>query len=421
MATTSGMAKAAIYAVESENGKYLYNLGGAFAIGYAHWHGPRARNLIYLVGQKHKEGYQIMQAAGGRFLKWMQNQGPDNTTLTKSEQATIQKAMGTEDAKLIQDNLMMEDLNDYYAAAGYPTGVGKTDNRGAAMYAVMHHLGPAAAMNALARCSNKNDLEKVTAAMRGSSVLGQYSNRIDKAYQMIKAGSEDPTGSAADGTPGGGDDGAQAVFGATLKNVVYRGGWMMVAYKRDGGNIRLSPDASGEVWWASEEDTGIGGDGGTGSEAGKPSVPSEAPAAGSKEKALWDWCYSRRGKFAYSQGPGRTDPDKSGVTDCSGMTRRAYLDVTGQDIGYSTREQYNSGSQVASGSGRIPDSVMKKVKMGDIIVMTWNGGGNHVEMMKGNGSVEHIGQPGPGAGPKVGSDIRSYVSNTSRWSIRRYI
>ena len=124
-------------------------------------------------------------------------------------------------------------------------------------------------------------------------------------------------------------------------------------------------------------------------------------------------------KFTYSQASGRTQPDKSGHTDCSGFVTWCYKSTLGIDLGAdgdnSTRGIVrDGGSLLETGVGHPDES---KLQSGDLILYDWGGDGgtDHVEMYVGSGML--IGA-GSGIVPKL---TRLTNLNGKKYWVKRYV
>lgn len=147
------------------------------------------------------------------------------------------------------------------------------------------------------------------------------------------------------------------------------------------------------------------------------------------QNKLADWMIARQGKYYYTQGGGRLDPDGSGGTDCSGLVRHAYLQVAGKNIGTYTGDECLQGTEVLSGSGSMSGAQVAQFKPGDLVFVNWVGGGNpstwdHVGMYIGKGTYGVNGFSDHGGNPNYGPvqrNIVAYSPNFLRWQVRRYV
>lgn len=419
MATeTEKLAAYATAMVETNDGVYLHDLSGVFAIGIGQWHGVRALDMLReiwdTIGWDQTEGLpsHIVNAA-----KADDNSAYWNTYyLSGAETASIDRLMGRDDALNVQGNRLALDMGEYINA--HYDGADR-DTKGAAMFAVEYHQGPKYAVQAKANCGNPTDLEAMTNACYANGVLGQYPNRIKTAHDIIAAGTYPPKYGSGGGSSGAGGDNGGSNSQPKKKDTVLDSAWTrgdrLIVKPLSSDEEELYP--AGDRWYPvgrkrpSKAGDASGGTTGGGGNAGG----SEA------QQGVWNWMESRIDKFAYAQAEGRLDPDHSGIGDCSSLCYRAYMDVTGINVGTWTGEQYHTGTEVVSGGGRMSDEQLKLTQKGDLCVMTWNSGYGHVEMLEGWPSPRHIGHGGPDNGPDIGDDIRTYLDDTADWTVRRYV
>jgi len=151
--------------------------------------------------------------------------------------------------------------------------------------------------------------------------------------------------------------------------------------------------------------------------------PSGTPSGGTQADVV-AWCVSRIGLFAYCSGCGdtaRLNPDVSGTTDCSGLVYRAYLDVTGLNIGTWTGTQYYTGTNIVAGSATLDESLLVN---GDLVFYDWGSNGqtttfDHVEMYMGsNTTIGHGGNPYMGPAEK---SLSANIGFALRYRVQRYI
>lgn len=123
------------------------------------------------------------------------------------------------------------------------------------------------------------------------------------------------------------------------------------------------------------------------------------------QDALVQWMLDRQGRYAYSQGPTRLDPEAQMMTDCSALCRYAYLQVAGIEVGTWTGNQQDRGRIVVGLDVQTAAEAEQRLQRGDLVFFDWDGINvgyfDHVEMYIGNGQT--IGHGGPGNGPVVKS------------------
>ena len=120
---------------------------------------------------------------------------------------------------------------------------------------------------------------------------------------------------------------------------------------------------------------------------------------------LVQWMLDRQGRYAYSQGPTRLDPEAKKVTDCSALVRYAYQQVAGIEVGTWTGNQQDRGRIVVGLDVQTAAEAERLLQKGDLVFFDWDGINvgyfDHVEMYIGGGKT--IGHGGPGNGPVIKS------------------
>ena len=163
------------------------------------------------------------------------------------------------------------------------------------------------------------------------------------------------------------------------------------------------------------------GDGGTPIDGGQTGTPTN-PNGNANEAVKW--ASQRLGKFAYSQGSGRLDPDSSGYTDCSGLWWRAYQDTLGIDVGNWTGEMAKKGKRIAFSDTDSPQQAVAKVKSGDLLLLAWksrNPNYDHVCGFINDGQSTVYSHGGPDNGPKQMDGITDEMNVATMWEVRRYV
>ena len=142
------------------------------------------------------------------------------------------------------------------------------------------------------------------------------------------------------------------------------------------------------------------------------------------------WMRARDSRFGYcNDRPQKLDPDRYGVTDCSGAFWRAYFDngvhLADNDMSY---EIARAGTHVATGSSIAEfNSIRHLLRPGDAVCMALRsgyGGGariNHIEMNDdGFYGWGHGGYPpmGPTRAPLAASHL---LGDAAWWTVRRIV
>jgi cell wall-associated NlpC family hydrolase len=270
----------------------------------------------------------------------------------------------------------------------------------------------------LGSTSGTANLDLLHSTALNDGVLGQYRNRYDTAYAMLKSwdGQSAPPdfGQVGDAPAPGGDPGGAGTITPTPAQQRYISLVGDVLVLHDKGKTYQFYQTAQQVWTNS-------GTAGTPISGGQTDTGSDTSSdAGAKVVA---WVAARIGKYAYSQGPGRLDPEASGYTDCSALWWRAYQDVTGINVGRWTGEQAGLGTRIAVSGTDTPASAVAKSKPGDLLLLTWSGHNpnyDHVEGMTGTGTDQTLSHGGPGNGPNY-FQATTEMGMASEWELRRYV
>lgn len=410
------MKKVAIKAIcypESSMDYGAINYDYPITIGSAQWYGSRAGAILR---RMKKENSGEWKGVPSSFDKDLDAHGDNDewwTTryLTREEGEALRPVM-RKNVK-IQNDQTIKDLDEYInLVKGYGWDINKHTEALLLWFSAYHQIG----RNALPILSSVPvgaSIDQMFNAIVAHRVAGQYRSRYEKCRDIIKnKDTEGVEGGVEGGSTSGGGDGTQEATGM-LKYARIVGSQLFVT-TRNGTAVGM-PTPLTNMWTFKSSDPAAGGSGGSASGA------TGTVAGGSElQQKVAKWMLDRVGKFAYSQSPGRLDPDNTGYSDCSGTVWRAYHDVANIDIGTGgTGEIMYTGSEALRGAGPMSDAQVAQLKPGDLIVMMWNAGFRHVEMS--TGGAGHVGHGGPGNGPIVSPNIASYVSNTAWWTVRRYI
>lgn len=342
--------------------------------------------------------------------------------LTKAEGESLRPVLAAN--KAIQNTVSIEDM-EVYKNSAVSLGIDPEGNtQMMLLFFTALHQSPARARRLIATIGPSSSFDRLLSALLNEEVFKRYRTRYNTAAQIILSGDtsgvETPPPPVDPADPGGdvgtapGDTGATQANGG-LRNVRKVGDVLYIS--SDAGTIRAPVLPNGE-WLVSR--------GGSTTPPVVPPTPEPnpevpVPPTGAGEDvlaALAKFMTDRVGKYAYSQGGTRMEPDKNNYTDCSGLVRYAYQKVTGVEVGTYTVEQLNKGTRVLAGSGAVDES---KLKIGDLVLYNWRGGRDsvdHVEMYIGNGQV--CGHGGPGNGPTV-KTLQGPAGNALNWYVNRYV
>ena len=424
--TAKKVAIKAIGTVESSMRYDSINYNDPITVGIAQWYGPRAADIIKKMGAKHASEYAGVASS---LMSDLNSHGNDswwtNRWLSRLEGNSLLPLLRAGAAE--QDAQLVADLEAYFQAARN-VGIDPNGNTDTFIYfCVMYHQGPRYAIRVMNRCGGGASLAAVHHACLNDGVLGKYPNRYNQAYEIIK--NKDTSGVSTPGTPqpqnpGNGGSGGATNGGTNAGSVteITRDGSGQLYLNTSSGLVTARPTNNHNRWVLPQNSISNGGSAATpdngGGGGGTPPPPG---GGGDKAQLVFKWMYDRQMKFAYRQAPGRLNPDKSGFGDCSSTIYRAYMDVTGINVGTWTGDQYNRGREVVRGSGMPSAAQIALMRVADMIVMSWGDpypNTDHVEMYTGDG-VHTIGHGGPGNGPHINQ--LAMLRKASWWTVRRHL
>lgn len=410
-----------------------------FTLGIMQWYGPRARDLLKRIEVEHPAVYvDLIASVKDDVANETANSFWNTRSHTGAERSSLKVLL--REARSTQGAQANDDVNDYKAAA-QRVGIDLDVNTQTAIFfCVMYHLKPSRAINIINRVSPSSTMKRVFDACMNDSDFGRYTSRWRDAYEIIS--SDDPPVlvdlNDDDLDLGDADDldndridgnGQESLFDplATGAVRVESFGSNLYIYEAD-GRVKTAVPTGGSNWLVTSVQQGTEVDPPTPGAGETDPVPDPSPDPPTGDEAedtrnkLVKFMTDRVGKYAYSQGPSRLTPDSRNMTDCSGLTRYAYLTVTGIDIGTYTDAQLSSKTTrliQSGGGGNSPNpATMKK---GDLVISrrygtAANRSASHVEIYMGGGQI--IGHGGPMNGPIV-KDLAARTADKQRWWVKR--
>ena len=402
--------------VESNNNWTSVNFNDPITLGMMQWYGVRAYGLLNRGRSADPDGWAAFKNAAPDLSGQVENNSANWNVryLTKSEgNAWIAWARRKENHSF-QEAQWDEDYNSYNNICnnyGFP----QNNMRERIFFMCMYHQSPVSALRVIGSVSATANLDLMHSAALNDRILGRYSNRYNTAYNLLKNwdGQSAPpdfgqSGEAND-APGGND--------STISGTSDKTAWVHVKqntlYLHENGKIRtFYPSTSQNYIEKFEKGTPVdtSHQTGQGSETG-----SEASSK------VVDWVKDKIGKYKYSQGAGRLNPESTGYTDCSGLWWRAYMDVTGVDVGTWTGQMAGKGSMIADSSQMSIQQAIPKVKSGDLLLLGSRPNFDHVEGFVSDGNAQTLSHGGPGKGPNYRDAIQQVKYFRNSWQIRRYI
>lgn len=443
----------AIGTVESNNRWDAIYYSDPITVGFMQWFGPRAVNIL---NRMLRESPASMAGMAASLRSWLGRGGPGagSRYLTRAEGESIRGGLRAN--ANVQVKQALEDFESYAATAA-ALGLSREKNTQTyIMFCVAYHQSPARARRLLRAIGPSSSVDRLHAALLNEPVFGRYRNRYNTSYRIIKSmnpgnikldGNVAPAPSPGNNGPvvdDGDGVGGQDLDGDGIPDVTERqdGG---IGYIESHGNRLLVRMRDGKNHWATLTNGGIYVVNAALSGADVPSSPDdtgvapENPGGGggggggdsSKAARIVKWMADRKGKFYYTNGSDRWDPDRTGGGDCSSTIRRAYLDVAGIDIGSRSFDIARRGREVQSGRGPRGWDV-SKWHAADVVCMGLNyarsyssSGISHVELYTGDG-VHSWGHGGGAGGRTKGPTYnnlfsKGYLGSATVWTVRRFL
>ena len=425
-ANAKKVAVKAIGQVESSMNYAAINYNDPITVGLAQWYGTRAAAILNRMRAAHASEYARVDAGLRSRLETVSESSSSWNTYYLSRAAGDSLRDLLLASKDIQGDQITEDLESYFNVAKQYNINPDTDTDAFILWCVAYHQGPRYALQ-VANNYSGGGLNQMYNAIMANGVLGRYYNRYSSAKNIIanKDTSGVDVGVGGINAPGNGGS-----VGQNGQQVTVDGGKVIIT--ADDSNILTMRSkfgihrlySKGHNLW--EVNIGEIVQNITGGQAGAPTPGGggAAPSDGSNGAKALAWVLARLGKFAYCQCPGRQDPDRSGITDCSGLMYAAYKATSGVFVGTWTGDQYFRGQAVIErGSGAMTAAQKALLRPGDMIVMAWRSTGSvypetdHVEMV-----VDQNTTVGHGGNPYYGPVKKSIdnLSATRWWTVRRH-
>jgi cell wall-associated NlpC family hydrolase len=424
----------AIGTVESSMNYSAINYNDPITVGIGQWYGTRAAAILNKMRLKDPTGYNGVSAGFRSVLEATPETHAFWNTyyLSRNFGDTIKNFLVRN--KEIQSEQLIIDANAYKPIAEkYGIDI-EAETEVFVLFCVAYHQSPQRAMRIMNRVGGNVSLEGLRSALLSDGVLGQYSNRYNTAYNIIKSrdisgveggNSPTPTPDGNGGKPSSSNNASVAIAGGNA--IINVDGSYLMRLRTKYGDAQAVP--YGVNQWICKMDKINSNINSLIKDAQNSATPSPPPTPspggdGSKGAKALQWMMSRIGKFAYRQAPGRLDPDHTGFGDCSSTVYRAYKDTSGTFVGTWTGDQYFRGRDVMGrGGGAMTAAQRALLKPGDLIVMAWRSTGSyypetdHVEMVvDSNRLIGHGGNPY--YGPVITSIDR--LAGTRWWTVRRY-
>lgn len=415
------LAIKAIGTVESGLNYTSINYNDPITIGFMQWYGTRAAGLLGRIRAENPSSWVGVEAS---LTADLDAHPADDSTfwtnryLARDEGESIREVLNNN--KAIQNAQAMSDLDAYYVAAVRAGMDPENNTQGVLFFYVMYHQSPRRALGVVRNAGPSAGMARLYSVCLNEEVLKNYRTRYSTARDIIASGDtsgiDDLPGPTPEPPEPGGDAGGDGLtrLAASLSSIRVVGDELHLAL-REGRTLICPPLGQGSWLVPRAPDTGA------------PVVPlppnpdpgvppSEGVAA--QRAALVAFLTDRVGRYRYSQGASRLDPEANLYTDCSGLVYFAYQQVVGINIGTYTGNQYTQGTLVTEGSGTVDESLLRP---GDLIFYNWPGGRttvDHVEMYIGGSQT--CGHGGPGAGPTI-KPLSGGIGRALNYFVRRHV
>lgn len=399
-------------------GTYLVD---AITIGITQWWAYNAARLLNRLKSEAPNNYSLLtkrirdavdahQESDGGF--W------EGFYLTNEDARSWKTAAQSKENHDVQDRQWFIDA---YGPGGYLDSLSKwsvnVDNvKSCIFYLTIYHQSPRSCLQIIQSIGGNRSIEDIRNAALNHPVVGNYRSRQNEVYSLL---------SKWDGTsapPDFGQSGSVAppqnpnTNGQVQSSVsrVERVGDDVVVYGAQGtGSVLLCRYSGNGIWLPVRN-------------ASAPNYPStggggaQLPVAGefAAMQRLWQ---ANEKKWSYSQAAGRLNPEASGYSDCSACIWWAANKATNnkyKGLGTSTYTMLETTKAVFSNTTGSLD--VSKMLPGDLIIVEWKAGFQHVDWYWGNGVVW-----GAGSAPlphHVTDNASKYLEGRVNWvNVRRFI
>ena len=432
-AVAQNLAVNVIAKVESAGAYDAINPRDPITVGLMQWFGSRAANLLNLIRETNPSSWPSSGALSG-LTSDLNSHVDSNGNATSwwvgrwlngDEIVALKPVLRANHEA--QHQTISQDIDDYRAAAERIGMNPDTNTQAVIFFCVMYHQTPARAISIVNAAGVSSSIDRLYAVCMNDSTFNNYRTRYTQARDMIKSGDAGDLIDIGDtGAPGGdGDpdiDDALNRLKGSIKYLSTVGDTVHIEL-RDGNTIISVPDGRGRFLLPAYQE----GRGETVPGSGEdipldPNAPGPDAPSSIKRQALIDWGMARLGKYSYTNGPARTDPERTLATDCSGFVKACYGAVTGIKLAQITSGQYTQGRRLYHDNWNMDFATLRP---GDLIYFKWKNPAwqspkatDHVEMYKGNG--DSIGHPGPGKGPRV-LGLAPQLANALHFWVQRHI
>lgn len=423
------MAVNVIAKVEGGGAWDAINYNDPITLGLMQWYGTRAADLLARIQTDHPTEYATIAQSvrDDMTANVTSSRYWTSRYLNLAEGNTIKPVLRA--AKDTQGSLVASDVDDYKAVCDRIGLNADTNTDTAIFFMCMYHQSPARAINLMKRIGMGSSLDRTYSACINETVFKSYRPRYTQARDIIKSGIPptiiDLNDENTEQGDSGQDSGHNPGNGGSIFDQVRSGisrlevaGDQILIHLADGKTAFGVPTGGNNYLVRATYS----------SDSVPPATPEPGESTGTPNPSatgqeIVDFMVARTGAYGYSQGPGRLTPETSGVTDCSALTRYAYLSVTGVDIGTYTDAQVTSNTTrliSKGGGGNSPNE--GDMQIGDLVLSRRYGTASnriasHVEIYMGDGKI--IGHGGvPYMGPVV-KDLAPRTADKQTWWVKR--
>ena len=400
-------------------GTYLVD---AITIGITQWWAYHACRLLEKLKAELPDNYELLTE---RVKDAVAAHPSTDTSFWEGFFLTREDANAWKTAAADKQNHAVQDAlwdTDAYGGGGYTDtlaswGVDVSNVKSTLFYLTIYHQSPRSCLQIIRNIGGNRTISEIRAAALNHSVVGKYTSRQNEVYNLLANwdGTSAPPdfGQASNpNTDPGGDTSTDGQASATVSYVEIRGDILYI-HGGETGVLPCYPNGGG--YWIPQRNNSA------------PSYPSTTPGGeggGTSDdfaamKALWE---SHNREWSYSQGGGRLNPPQSGYSDCSACiwwAANAATDNKYKWLGTSTYTMLTTAKSIfRNTTGELDTS---KMLPGDLIVMAWNSGTQHVDWYWGDGEVWGAGSsPLPKQITK--SSAATYLKGRVKWvNVMRFI
>lgn len=433
MAWTTEQKQFAFYCLATVETNCNYgsvNQGDAITLGILQWYGVRAYRLLAKMKTEAPDAFAKLSTRLQGFGNGSENAHNWNTIKVQNDDASSwAEASKLDSCRKVQDETGYSDIEGYISTFN-SMGGNETNVKTYIMWMSAWHQGPRQAQRCMQSVGINTTLERAHSSILSNKVLGQYKNRYNTVYKLLKEwdGTSAPPDFGQSKTDTSQDPGGNIESASLQSQVGYVQKWgdNIIIHGKVTDSEKLICYNTGKGIWIPRSGTvtdnpGNGSPSSGSVAAASPDDPKDFPAM----RQLW---YDNAGKWAYSQAAGRLNPDTSGYTDCSGSIYWAANKATNNKyswIGTWTGAMHKNIPIVLEGDATHKHIDRSKLRPGDIIIFDYNGDGrtDHVEWYFGNGIVWNGGRYSGGDPYERTTNVDDYLKNISlaKWWVHRFL